>query len=422
MVSQTENGLQVSMEEGAAWSRKLVITVPADRVRSARARVSKRLAKRVRIPGFRKGKVPTHIMESRYAQDIDRQTQQTLIDDAFQEAVRTNDLEPIGEPLVASVDYDPGAELTFEVRFDIQPQINLTRLGGFRVKRPGVELQDSEIDKQLEHIRRQAALWKPVDQHPESGDNVEVEITNLEGEDQETRPYRFVLGEGRAIPGVETAIMRLKPGESDEFSVAFPEDFPEEEKRGLEQQLRIELKSVFEEELPEIDDEFARSVGEFEDLESLRVAVSTDLLKGKQREAETQVERQIIEQIIESNTFEVPETMVKRYLNAILGAPPEGADPEAVKAAQDGARPAAIWGIKRTLILQKIAESQGFEASAEEVGERVEAIAKRAGRPVSEVRAHLAKSGDLKDLERQLIDEKVLNFLKEQSQIESGEA
>ncbi len=422
MVSQTENGLQVSMEEGAAWSRKLVITVPADRVRSARARVSKRLAKRVRIPGFRKGKVPTHIMESRYAQDIDRQTQQTLIDDAFQEAVRTNDLEPIGEPVVASVDYDPGAELTFEVRFDIKPQINLTRLGGFRVKRPGVELQDSEIDKQIEHIRRQAALWKPVDRHPESGDNVEVEITNLEGEDRETRPYRFVLGEGRAIPGVETAIMRLKPGESDEFSVAFPEDFPEEEKRGLEQQLRIELKSVFEEELPEIDDEFARSVGEFEDLASLREAVSTDLLKGKQREAETQVERQIIEQIIESNTFEVPETMVKRYLNAILGAPPEGADPEAVRAAQDGARPAAIWGIKRTLILQKIAESQGFDASAEEVGERVEAIAKRAGRPVSEVRAHLVKSGDLKDLERQLIDEKVLNFLKEQSQIESGEA
>ena len=420
-MSQTISDLQISVEEPAAWSRKLVITVPTDRVKSERVKVMRQLAKRVRMPGFRKGKVPPDRLEARFGADIDRQTQQKVIDVAFREAVRAKELDPISDPRVANVSYDRDSELTFEVAFDIRPEITLNRIGGFRLNRPEVSVGEDEIAERLELLRRQQALWRSVERQPLAGDSVEVEITPLEGaegEAPETRQYKFVLGEGQAIPEVEASIMTLKPGSSGEFDVAFPDDFPDETKRGATQRLRIELSQVLEQELPDLDDEFAGSVGEFEDLQALRDAVSEDLLRLKEHEVGFQLDRRIIEQIIDANPFEVPESMLDRYVEALAGQPPEGADPDLVARAREEARPTAEWGIRRTLILQRIQADQGFEASREEVQERVQEIAERAGHPVGEVRARLAKSGELRDIERRIAEEKVFKYLREQSEIQ----
>lgn len=419
-MSQTTTDLQISVEEPAAWSRKLVITVPAERVKAARAKVARDLAKRVRLPGFRKGKIPADRLEAAYGSDIDRQTQQRVIETAFREAIEARSLEPISEPRVAKVNYDRGSELTFEVGFDIRPEIKLPRLGGFRVRRPEVAVKAEEIDEQLEGLRRQQALWQRTERRPTAGDTVEVEITPLEGEEaDESKPYRFTLGEGRAIPEVESAIMTLEPGGRDEFTVSFPEDIPDEDRRGRAQRLRIELKQVLEQELPELDDEFARSVGEFDDMDSLREAIEKDLRGYKEQEVEAQLDQQLIEQVIEANPFEVPDSMIERYVEALVGRP-EGADPDLVSRAQEEARPTAEWGIKRTLIIQRVAEEQGFEASEDEVTQRIERIARQAGRPAAEVRARLKKSGELRDIARRIVEEKVFAYLREQSEIQDS--
>jgi trigger factor len=424
-VSQATTDLQISVEEPAAWSRRLVITVPAARVRSERARVTRRLAKRVRIPGFRKGKVPPARLEAQFGPDIDRQTQQQVIDAAFREAVKAKSLEPISEPRVANVVYDRDSELTFEVAFDIKPEIKLARIGGFRLSRPEVTVSEEEIAERLEYLRRQQALWKPVERRPAPGDTVEVEITPLEGaeaEEPESRNYRFVLGRGQAIPEVEAAITTLEPGRSEEFDVRFPDDFPDESKQGTTQRLRIALQQVLEQELPPLGVEFARSLGDFNDLEALRGAISEDLLRFKQEEVELRLDQEIMEQIIEANPFDIPESMIERYVDALVGPPPDGADPDLVARARDEARPTAIWGIKRTLILQRVAEDQGFEASEEEVQERLQGIAARSGRPPGEVRARLAKTGELQDIKRRIVEDKVFGFLKQQSEVRVGGA
>jgi trigger factor len=399
-----------------------VITVPSARVRAERAKVTQQLAKRVRIPGFRKGKVPPERIEAKFALDIDQQTRQQVIDSAFREAVELKSLEPISEPRVANVSYDRDSELTFEVAFDIRPEVKLSRLGGFRIERPAVTVTDEDVEARLEMVRQQQALWKPVERKASAGDTVEVDITPLDASDgeSETRNYRFVMGEGQAIPDVEAAIGSLDPGMSGEFEVMFPEDCPDESQRGTGQRLHIELKQVMEQELPDVDDDFARSVGDFEDLESLRQVIAEDLQRMREHEVELQIDQQIIEQLIGANPFEVPSSMVDRYVDALVGQPPEGADPDLVAQTRDEARPAAEWGIKRTLILQRVAEDQGFEVSREEVQAKVEEIAKRAGRSVGEVRGRLAKSGELRDIERRLSDEKVYEFLREQSEIEVG--
>ncbi|HSG80608.1 MAG TPA: trigger factor [Gemmatimonadota bacterium] len=420
-MSQTTTNLQISVEEPAAWSRKLVITVPAGRVRSERERVARQLAKKVRLPGFRKGKVPLDRLEARYGPEIDRQTQQKIIDLAFREAIKEKALEPISEPRVAKVAYSRDTEFTFEVAFDVRPKVKLARLAGFRIKRQEVTVLDEEVEEQLEMVRRQQAIWKPVQRAPAAGDSVEVVIKPLSAtasEPGEKRPYRFALGEGHAIPDVESAIMTLEPGVSGEFTVSFPADFEDESKRGEEQRLHIELQQVLEQELPPLDDGFAKSVGDFEDLDTLREAVAEDLRKHKEAEADRHVDRQLIEHITEANPFEVPESMIDRYAAALVGTPPEGTDPELLSSAREEARPAAIWGIKRTLILEQIAEDQGFEATRDEVEERLQALAKRTGRPIGELRARLSKSGELRELERAITEAKVLKYLREQSEIE----
>jgi trigger factor len=421
-VSQTTTNLQISVEETAAWSRKLVITVPEGRVKSERAKVAKQLSKRVRIPGFRKGKVPLAHLESRFAAEIDRQTQQKLIDTAFSEAVKAKELEPISAPRVAKVSYDADSELTFEVAFDIRPEVKLGRVGGFRLSRPEVTVGDDETDAQLAMLRQQQALWKPVNRKPAAGDSVEVTITPLEGETSEAegQPYRFSLGEGRAIPEVEAAIMTLDPESVAEFTITFPEDFEDEEQQGKSRRLRIELRQVLEQELPTLDDEFARSLGDLEDLEALREAVAKDLLHHKEQEVEAKLDHEIVESIMQANPFDVPDSMIERYVDALIGPPPEDADPDLVDQAREQARPAAEWGIRRTLIIQRVAEDEGLEATKEDVQERLQALAKRMGRQVGEVRARMAKSGELRDLERRITEEKVFEYLKEQSEISIG--
>ncbi|MGD8868570.1 MAG: trigger factor [Gemmatimonadales bacterium] len=423
-MSQTTNNLQISVEEPAAWSRKLVITVPSTRVKSERTKVARQLAKRVRLPGFRKGKIPLERMEARFGPDIDRHTKQQVIDAAFREAVKIKELEPISEPRVANVSYDRDSELTFEVAFDIRPEITLGRVGGFRLTQEEVTVSDEEVAERLEAVRRQQALWRPVERKPAAGDSVEVEITPLgesEASESEPRQYRFTLGEGQAIVDVEAAITTLGPGETGEFEVTFPDDFPDEEQRGTKQHLRVDLKQVFEQELPELNDEFAGSLGDFEDLEALRGAIRDDIAALKQREADQEVNRQLIEQIIDANPFQVPETMVTRYVAALLGPPPEGANPDLVSKAEEEARPMAEWGIKRQMIIQRIAEDQGLEATREELQERVQGIATHTGRPVQQVRARLSKSGELREMERAIVEEKVFEYLREQSDIKVGE-
>lgn len=425
-MSQVTEDLQISVEEPAAWGRKLVITVPPERVKSERTRVARQLAKKVRIPGFRKGKVPPDRIEARYGGEIDRQTQQRIIDTAFREAIEAKDLDPISEPRVQNVVYHRDSEFTFEVSFDVRPEIKLARLGGFRIERPEVTVLDSEVEEQLDALRQQQALWSPVERKPTAGDTVEVVITPIpeaeaEGEEPaSSQPYKFTLGQGQAIPDVEAAIMTLEPDSEGQFEVRFPDDFDDESRRGAKTRLQIELKRVLEQELPALDDELAKSVGDFEDLDELRNAVADDIRKHKEHEAEQQVNRQLVDHVIEANPFELPESMVDRYIQALMGTPPEGADPEQVAQARDEARPLAIRGIKRSLILQQIAEEQGFEVSKEEVDQRVKSIAERLGRPVGQVRGKLAKSGELRDIERGLVESKVFDYLREASEIKGA--
>jgi trigger factor len=416
--------LKIDLTEGEAWRRTLAVTVPADIVRTERRKIAKTLASRVRIPGFRSGKIPASVMEKRFGAALNQEMVDRVVGDAYREALKASDLSPISEGEVEELEYQPDADLTFKISFDVNPEIEFARVGGFALERPAAVVKDEDVDRVLERLRDQNGAWATAEEgRPTAGDLVSVSVTRLDDEegDEEPRPYDLVLGEGDAIPDVESAIYTLEVGADGEFDVTFPDDFPNEERRGQSEKLRIELRERKIRELPELDDAFARSLGDFDDLDTLRARVREDLEKEAGDQAEGAVRGQLLNAIIEANPFEVPGSMVDRYLDSILGGG-EGADPERLAQARDQLRGEAVRAVQRILVIERIAEQQELQSTDDEIDARVEEIAEKNDSNPAEVYARLQKAGRIDQLEREITERKVFDYLKEQSTITDASA
>jgi trigger factor len=388
------------------------VTVPAAVVQEEERRAAKQLASRARLKGFRKGKVPTRVIESRFAGALRQEALDKLIGDAYRQALAAEQLKPISEGQVEDVRYEPQQDLSFFVAFDVQPVIGLGRLGGFTVERPPADVTDEQVQQVLERIREQNGAWQPVDEgRPEEGDLVSVTLVRLaDGEGGEARPYDFVLGQGDAIPDIEAAIKTLDPGKGGEFDISFPS------RGGEAERVKIVLTARRKLERPPLDDDLAKQVGDFETLDDLRARVRTDLEKEAADQAEGVVRGRLLDLLIEANPFQVPASMVERYVEGVLGEA-NGIDEERLAEARTQIRPEAERAVKRILVIDRVAETQSLAATEEEIDARIEEIAAANETTPAKVYASMQKSGRLGALERDLTERKVFGFLKEQSEI-----
>src|SRR5881398_2837881 len=406
-------------EPGAA---SLAVTVPVEQVREAEARATSAYQQRARLPGFRKGKAPAALVKKQFADDIRQQALEDLIRESWKAALAQEGgaLKPVADPHVHNLKWDVGAggPVTFEFHVEVKPEIGLERIGKFHLKRTVPKVTEEQVLAQLTTLREQKAPWVPVaGEKPALKDLVQGTIATREGDEvKDPQPYQLVLGEGRAIPEVEERIMGMLPGETIDATVRFPSDFPEEAKRGQPRDIRITLHEVKRQQLPELDDAFAREVGDFESLEALRKVVREDLEKEAEREADAQVRRDLIEQIVQANRVAAPRPLVERALAVYAQAYgiPEDRWPDF---AQEF-RPVAEAQVRRDLILDWVVEHHGLRATEAELEQKLQEIATRRGTPVAEVRATLEKAKRLRDLERGLTEEKVFTFLLSQTTVE----
>ena len=413
--------LEVSLEEGERWRRTLRITVPSELVEAERQVALKKLSSRLNLPGFRSGKVPRSVVEKRFGPALDQELLDRVVGEAYREVLQERALKPISEGEVHDVDYQPQADLSFRVSFDVAPQVELARVGGFKVRRSAVSVSDEEVDKVLARVREQEGTWVPVEEgQPGEGDMVTVRILQIEEEDGEPRRYEFTLGKGEAIPDVEEAIRSLEVGESGEFTVSFPDDEAGGDEGEREQRLRIFLDGRKELELPELDAEFARSAGNFESVDELRARIREDLEAEAEREGEARIRAALLEQVVAANPFEIPESMVDQYVRSALGNP-EDLTEERLKEAKEQLRPRAVQGVKRFLVVERMAEEHGLKATEDEIDARIEEIAERSDANPADVYGRLQRSGQLEQLEREITERKVFGFLKEQSTIDDPE-
>ncbi|MSR35130.1 MAG: trigger factor [Gemmatimonadetes bacterium] len=390
-------------------------------VQQEREQIMKQLAGRLHMPGFRKGKVPAAVVEKQYGPTLQKETLDRVIGEAYRTALAEHALQPISDGEVEKVDWKPEADLTFEISFDVRPHIELARLSGFKVERPRPHVADADVDRVIERLRDQSATWRPIDdgQTPMEGELVSVRMTRLDesGEPEgEAQSYQIVLGEGDAIPDVEAAILEVAPGQTRDFTVHFPMDFHNEERRGEEQRLRIAVVDRRTKELPALDEVFARSVGEFDTVDALRTRARTDLEKESRAHAEAVVAGRLLDAVLDANPFDVPRSMVTRYVDSVLGDTSK-ADPGAVERARAQLQDEAELAVKRLIVVERVADAHDLRATRDEVEERVAQLAQASGITTAQARGQLQKSGRLDALAREITERKVLDLLTSQSEI-----
>lgn len=403
-----------------AASKALKVTVPVDRVRAAESKALKYYGKRARLPGFRQGKAPEAVVRKRFGDAIRQSVLEEVIRESWETARADESLKPISDPSIRNVKFEDGSPIEFELLVEIRPEVTLARTGGFTVRRQLQPVTDEDINEQIERLREQKAIWTPVDgAKPAPGQMVRVEVAPIEnGEAKEAQPYDLVLGEGRALPQLEERIMELTPGQTIDAEVRFPDDHPDESRRGQSRQVRVTLHEVKRQDLPALDDAFAAEVGEFETVDALRAAVRQDLERDAVREAEARVRDQLIQQLAEANAVSAPESLVHRLMHGYANAYqiPE----EQLGQFEQQFHPVAEAQVKRDLILDALVEAHGLKATEADVDARVAEMAEARGVPAGQLYAQLEKAKRLPELERGLTEDKVFEFLLQQSTVDEA--
>jgi len=398
----------------------LEVTIPPDNVKAAEERATKVYQQRARLPGFRQGKVPAAVVRKKFADDIRQETLRELVQESWRVAQKQEELKPIADPHIHNLKWEEGAPVTFEFHVELKPELKLERLGKFKITRKVAAVTAAQVDAQLNTMREQRAPWTPVaGEKPKPKDLVDVIIATRENSEvKDPQPYQFVLGEGRAIPDVEERVMNLTPGESVDATVRFPDDFAEEAKRGQTRDIQVTLREVKRQELGTLDDAFAREMGDFESLDALRTAVTTDLGKEAEREADAKVRSELIEQIVQANNVVAPRPLVERVLGMYAQAYeiPEERWPQFA----EEFRAIAEAQVRRDLVLDYVVESQSLRATEAELDERIQQLAERRGMPAAQLYASLEKAKRLRDVARSITEEKVFAYLLSQSTVEQA--
>ena len=410
--------IEIKTKKSEGVERLLEVSVPVEIVREAEEQAARKYATQARLPGFRPGKAPAALVRKKFKDAIRQQTIESILQDAYKEVVSREKLNVASTPHLHDVKFDEGKPLVFELHVEVRPEVALARTQGFNLARPAATVTNDTVGEQIEQLRDQRANWAPVTEKPLPTDMVTVLLATADeaGVLPEGKEYRIVLGGGQAIPGIEELIMRLTPAETLEDSVRWPDDFPDETQRGKSKPVRVTLQEVKRKALPDLDDAFAREVGDFESLDALRAAVRKDLESHAEREADASVRQQLIDQIAQANAFDVPPSWVNQIVDGYMKAY-QVPDAERERFTVEF-RPVAERQVRRDLIIETVAETEKLSASEADVDERVAEVAQKRSADPGQVYASLQKAGRIKEIERAITEEKVFKWLLERNTIE----
>ncbi|HEY4321304.1 MAG TPA: trigger factor [Gemmatimonadales bacterium] len=404
-------------------SKSLAVTIPLEHLAATEGRAVREYARKARLPGFRKGHAPEAVIRKQFGTEIRRWVLEESLREGWDLILKESDLKPVADPQVRNVTFEAGQPLTFEVLVEVRPELTLARTSGFTVARPAVHLTGEMVDEQLQQLREQRATWSPLaGVRPKPGNLVSVTVTNLvDGAAPVAgQPTDLILGQGQAIPELEERIMELEPGMTAEAEVRFPADHPDEARRGTARQVRIELHEVKEQILPALDDALARELGDFDSLDALRFRVREDMGKEAEQRAQDELKGELFRQVAEANEVPAPNSMVHRLLHAY--AESYRIPAEQFETFEKSFAPVAMAQVKRELVLGAVATAQNLQATEAEVDERVAAMAASRGMEPGKLYATLQQQQRLGEMEHSITEEKVFNWLLQQSTVTEGAA
>ncbi|MBA3646686.1 MAG: trigger factor [Gemmatimonadaceae bacterium] len=411
--------IEITPTSGDGIERQIKVSVPASAVKEAEEKAARRYASSVRLPGFRPGKAPAAVVKKKFGEAIRQEALETLVREAYQEVVEKQDLKIASQPHVHDLKFVEGEPLTFELHVEVRPAIDLPRTSGFKVDRPSSTVTQDQITAQLDQLRDNKATLTPVTDKPLPGDLVNVLIsTGADGESAEPKSYPIELGAQQAIAGIEELIMEAAPGQTVERPVKWPDDFPDEKQRGQTKMVKVTVEDVKRKSLPELDDAFAREVGDFDSLDALKKTVEEDLKRHSEHEADAAVRHKLIEEIISSNSFDVPKSWIQQLVGSYAKA--YGVPDDQQESFANEFRAIAEKQIRRDLVIDTIAEKEGLAATEKDIDERISEQAERRKTSPGQMYASLEKAGRIKEIERSITEDKVFRWLLDRNEVQTN--
>jgi len=412
----------------ADCKRSLEVEIPVEEVEKVRQRVAESIRQKVRLPGFRPGKAPANMVESRFENDIRQEVLEQLLPRAFRARADKDDLRVVGQPNITDLHYEKGEPIRFKADFEVAPEFEIATYTALPVKYEEPVVTDEDLTARLEQMRERRAEFVNVDPRPIADkDHVVVTLKSLSGLAEPIEQDSTIeVGGEDTFPSFTEALLGADPsGDAKEAEVVYPEDYGEARLAGKTVRFSLTPKVIQKKELPALDDEFARDLGDYQTLDELRDAVRKSIFHEKQHAAQQVAKEALIDRLVDANDFAVPETYVNRQIENQLTMQlrqATGRDIDLSKLnldwnkVKEKQRDPALRSVKASLLLEKISDKEGIKATKEEVDREVQRVAQQEREPIPVTRARLDKDGTLARIASHIQTEKTLQFLFEQAQ------
>jgi trigger factor len=416
--------LKVEYNEETSVRKSLAFEIEAEVVSREIAARAQHYARRVKIPGFRPGKIPPDVIKQRFRQQVLEDVAEKLVNQVVHEELEGRGLRPLAAPRVTDLKIDEGQPLTFRAVFETLPLVELPEWKGLPAKAPRVEVDEKDVERELERLRQEAARYDPVEPRAAADGDfavLDVRFTTVEGKPRHDENVLVEVGAADNHRELNEALAGMSPGETRVARVVVEpaQQSPPRAERAVD--YTVTLKDLKKKVVPAADDEFAKDLGEWDSLAALRDTVRQRLRDAAQRKADRAVKNTLLEALVERAGFEVPESLVERHMNArtesaARGLAWQGVDPTKVdvdwKQYRETQREDSVKAAKADILLDEIARREGLEASESEVDAEVTRYAEALKKSKESVRARMEKDGDIPALRARIREEKTLDLLR----------
>ena len=415
-------------------TREIVIDVPADEVAKTWRSVAAGYRKYAKIPGFRPGKVPENVVRRRFAAEIRKEVIDTLLPERFNKSVNELGVRPVGQPQITELTVDDGSPLHVKAVFEYIPAFSIDGYKDVKVDKPSVEVAEEEFQHEIDHLRESRATIEPVEEDRALADGDWAEISykgELQGTPEDEAAPEPIQGEStvveiggkNTVEAFTTALRGAKPGQELKAEVIYPADYGEQKLAGKTVAYDIEVKAIKKRTLPELNDDFAKELGHYENYAALESSVREYLANRKRRNVEAETKDRLFAALAERFTFPVPESLVQEQIDTRLerglrALAAQGMQPDQMRqldftrlrAAQ---RDSAITEVKTSILLDRIAGEENITVSDEEMDRELQLAALQSREPLDALKVRLTQDGGMARLREQLRREKTASTLYE---------
>jgi trigger factor len=429
-----------SAAKESTTKREIQVEIPVEDVNRQTDSLIQKYQKVARIPGFRRGHVPASIIRQRFSEEIKTDMVEALIPRFFRQEAERLSLHPVSQPRVTDLHLHDGEPLRFKAAFEVLPEIKLEGYKELRADKSEIAVSEADVEQALVGLRERNASFNPVegraladgdfaqvslDGHPKIGEPKFGELKTGEGQPVHMDEVLVEIAGQNTMPEFTEHLRGTGPGDERTFDVNYPEDTEDKRLAGKTFSYAVKVQAIQQKSLPELNDEFAKQLGEFQTMDDVRKVIREQIESERKHQAEHEAKDKLVGELIQRNDFEVPDSLIEQQIDVRLerglrALAAQGLTAEQMKRMdlsrlRVGQREQAIHDVKAALLLERVAEEENVQVSDEELNRELESLARQSKQTSEAVRARLTRDGGLDRIRTRIRNEKTLDFLYRQS-------